>query len=95
VQKLARFVGDPYAMQLRTQFADSKGSSELAMLQAPSNDEFEQIKRAVAIMTPDEKKKACDLSDEQVQGIAQDAKADTGIIAIFINGLILENKRVL
>jgi hypothetical protein len=82
-------------MRLRRQFADSKGFSELAMLQAPSNEEFEQIKRVVAIMTPDEKKKACDLSDEQVQRIAQDAKADTGIIAIFINGLILENKRVL
>jgi len=88
-------VDDPYAMQLRRQFADSKGSSELAMLQAPTYEEFEQIKRVVAIMTLDEKKNACHLSDEQVQRIAQDAKADTGVVAIFINGLILENKRVL
>ena len=79
---------------VRTQFKDIKGSSELAMLAAPSSDELEQLKRAVAIMTPEEKQNADALTDEQIQKIAADADIDPGIFAIFINGYALHCKRV-
>ncbi len=65
------------------------------MLESPSSEEFEQLERAVAIMTPTEKENAGRLSDEQVQRIAADAKVDAGLFAIFVNGFALECKRVL
>ena len=79
---------------VRTQFRDLKGSSELAMLAAPSSAELEQLKKAVAIMTPDEKQNADTLTDDQLQKIAVDAGIDPGIFAIFINGYALHCKRV-
>jgi hypothetical protein len=92
---LAAFADDDYGRQVRRQFADIRGSSELAMLQSPSGEELEQLKRAVAIMTPGEKLAARDLTDEQVRKIADDAGVDNALFAIFINGFILECKRVL
>ena len=79
---------------VRSQFKDIKGSSELAMLAAPSSDELEQLKKAVAIMTTDEKQNADSLTDEQIQKIAVDARIDPGIFAIFVNGYALHCKRV-
>ncbi len=79
---------------IRSQFKDIEGGSELAMLAAPSTEELEQLKKAVAIMTPDEKEKADSLADEQVQRIAADAQVDPAIFAIFINGYALHCKRV-
>ena len=79
---------------MRSQFADSKGSSELAMLVSPSEEELGQLRRAVAIMTPAEKENADKLSDEEVQRIADDAKVDSGLFAIFMNGYSLTCKRV-
>jgi len=79
---------------VRSQFKDIRGSSELAMLAAPSSDELEQLKKAVAIMTTDEKQNADSLTDEQIQKIAVDARIDPGIFAIFINGYALHCKRV-
>jgi len=81
-------------MLVRSQFKDFQGSSELAMLVAPSTEELEQLKKAVAIMTPDEKNKADSLSDEQTQKIAADAQIDPANFAIFINGYALHCKRV-
>ena len=81
---------DDYGRQIRRQFRDNKGSSELAMLKSPSRDEFEQLQKAVAIMTPAEKKEAKNLNDEQIARIAADAKIDAAIFAIFINGYALE-----
>lgn len=66
----------------------------MAMLAAPSSDELEQLKKAVAIMTTDEKQNADSLTDEQIQKIAVDARIDPGIFAIFINGYALHCKRV-
>ncbi len=86
---------DEFGHRVRQQFEDIRGSSELAMLQTPSSDELAQLKKAFAIMTPAEKQNAENLTDEQVQKIADDAEIDTGIFAIFINGYILECKRVL
>jgi hypothetical protein len=79
---------------VRNQFKDLKGSSELAMLAAPSSAELEQLKKAVAIMTPEEKQNADNLTDDQIQKIAVDADTDPGIFAIFINGYALHCKRV-
>ena len=95
LQKLAVLVDDEYAQRIRQQFKDNRGSSELAMLQSPNSNELEQMKKAVAIMTPAEKENARNLNDEQIQKIAEDATIDTGLFAIFINGYILECKRVL
>ena len=86
---------DEFGHRVRQQFEDIRGSSELAMLQTPSSDELDQLEKAFAIMTPAEKQNAENLTDEQVQKIAADAEIDTGIFAIFINGYILECKRVL
>ena len=94
LEKVARFTNAAYGRQIRSQFKDIKGSSELAMLQSPSTDEIEQLKKAVAIMTPAEKENASDLTDEQIQRIAGDANIDAGVFAIFINGYNLECKRV-
>jgi len=64
------------------------------MLAAPSKEELEQLKKAVAIMTPIEKEKADTLTDEQIQKIAADAHIDPAIFAIFINGYCLHCKGV-
>jgi len=64
------------------------------MLAAPTAEELEQLKKAVAIMTPTEKQNAADLNDEQIQKIANDAQIDPANLAIFINGYILHCKRV-
>jgi len=79
---------------IRSQFKDIKGSSELAMLAAPTAEELEQLEKAVAIMTPSEKETAENLTDEQIQKIAADARIDPANLAIFINGFALHCKRV-
>jgi hypothetical protein len=80
---------------VRNQFQDIEGTSELAMLACPTSEELEQLRRAVAIMTPAEKSDIEKLSDEQVQKIAEDAGADPANFAIFINGYILHCKHLL
>lgn len=89
---VARFTGNEFGKLIRNQFKDIKGSSELAMLVAPGTEELEQLKKAVAIMTPAEKQNADSLTDEQTQRIAEDAKIDPANFAIFINGYILYSK---
>ena len=79
---------------VRKQFQDIEGASELAMLAAPSAGELEQLKKAVAIMTPAEKQNARNLTDEQTHKIADDAGIDPANFAIFINGYALHSKRV-
>ncbi len=64
------------------------------MLAAPTAEELDQLRRAVAIMTPAEKAGAETLSDEQIATIAQDAGSDPGTFAIFINGYAIACKRV-
>ncbi len=74
---------------MRQNFADNKGSAELAMLASPTSDELAQLQKAVAIMTSGEKENAEKLTDEQVIKIAEDAKIDPGMLAIFFNGYSL------
>ncbi|MBN2182849.1 MAG: hypothetical protein JW715_13135 [Sedimentisphaerales bacterium] len=64
------------------------------MLAAPSAEELGQLKKAVAIMTPSEKQNAANLTDEQIQKIAGDAGIEPANFAIFINGYVLQCKRV-
>ena len=94
LKKLAQFADSEYGKMIRNQFKDIRGGSELAMLAAPSSEELEQLKRAVAIMTPSEKEKVDSLTDEQIQRIATDAEIDPANLAIFVNGYALHCKRV-
>ena len=90
--KVARFSGNEFGKLIRSQFKDTKGTSELGILAAPTHEELEQLKKAVAIMTPAEKQNADSLTDEQTQKIADDAKIDPANFAIFINGYALCRK---
>ena len=94
LDKVATFAGHDYGRMMRQQFSDSRGASELALLVCPSTEELDQLRRAVAIMTPREKSEAVALSDEQIQRIAADAQVDPGTLAIFMNGYALYCKRV-
>ncbi len=92
LQSLEAFVDDAYGRQIRSQFQTIDGKSELAMLSSPSRDEYQQLSRAVAIMTVTEKTEATSLTDEQVERIAEDAKVDKALLAIFFNGFALKTK---
>lgn len=94
LRSMERFVDDPYARRMRSQFQTADGKSELAMLAAPMRDEFEQCRRLVAIMTPAEKQNAERLSDEQIARLADEAKADKAVAAIFLNGYALQKLNV-
>jgi hypothetical protein len=93
LQSLEAFIDDAYGRQIRSQFQTIDGKSELAMLSSPSRDEFQQLSRAVAIMTATEKTEAASLTDEQVERIAEDAKVDKAVLAIFFNGFALKTKK--
>jgi hypothetical protein len=91
--KVSRFAGSDYGRLVREQFSDNEGFSELGMLASPTPDELEQLKKAVAIMTPDEKQNAANLTDEQIHKIAADAKVEPGLLAIFLNGYALHSRK--
>jgi uncharacterized protein YbgA (DUF1722 family) len=90
LKKMGRFVDDPYARQVRTCFAGLDGRSELAVLQAPTRQEYQQLLRAVAEMTPWEKENAERLSQDRMEQIAEKAQADPALVAMFLNGYALE-----
>ncbi len=94
LEEVARFCQDEYGSRFRTQFEDTRGTSELAMLVVPTTEELQELRKAVAIMTPTERRNADHLSDEQMALIAQDARIDPANFAIFINGYALTCKRV-
>jgi hypothetical protein len=77
---------------VREQFKDNEGTSELGMLASPTPEELEQLRRAVAIMTADEKQNADKLTDEQIHKIADDATVEPGLLAIFLNGYALHHR---
>lgn len=94
LEEVARFCDDRYGNRVRGRFKDVRGTSELAMLVAPTGEELTQLRTAVAIMTPGEKQMADQLSDEQIEKIAIDAHVDPANFAIFMNGYALVCKRV-
>jgi hypothetical protein len=91
--KLAAMAGDPFGRQIREHFKDIRGSSELGMLASPTLEELDDLKKAVAIMTPTEKAGAHELSDAQVATIAADARINAAMLAIFMNGYAIERRR--
>jgi hypothetical protein len=94
LKSLERFVDDAYGRRMRSQFQTTDGKSELAMLASPTRNEYEQCCRLVGIMTADEKAGAECLSDEQVAKIAEEAKVDPAIAAIFINGFAIAKSKI-
>ena len=94
LEMVGKNVGNEYGRSFRRDFSDNRGTAELAMLASPSVEEYEQLKRAVAIMTSEEKNDAARLNDEQVHRIADDAGIDRADFAIFINGYGIHEKRV-
>jgi hypothetical protein len=94
LEEVALFCNSEYGSNVRSRFQDIRGTSELAMLAAPTSKELEELRRAVAIMTPSEKNAADRLSDEQIEKIAVDARVDPANFAIFMNGYALLCKRV-
>jgi len=94
LEEVAQFCDNRYGNRVRSRFKDVQGTSELAMLAAPTSRELEELRRAVAIMTPAEKLAADRLSDEQIERIAADARVDPANFAIFMNGYALMCKRV-
>jgi hypothetical protein len=94
LEEVARFSENEYGNRFRSRFRDIHGTSELAMLACPTAEELEELRRAVAIMTPAERQNAEKLSDEQVERIAVDAGIDRANLAIFFNGYALTCKRV-
>ncbi len=94
LKSLEAFVDNAYGKQIRRQFQGIDGSSELAMLQSPSRDEFEQLQRAVAIMTAAEKESAETMSDEQIERIAEDAVIDKAVLSIFMNGYAIKKQKL-
>lgn len=94
LEEVALFCNSEYGSNVRSRFPDLRGTSELAMLAAPTLQELEELRRAVAIMTPGEKNAADRLSDEQIEKIAVDARIDSANFAIFMNGYALLCKRV-
>jgi len=94
LEEVARFSENEYGKRFRSRFRDMRGTSELAMLACPTAEELEELRRAVAIMTPAERRDAEKLSDEQIERIAVDARIDRANLAIFFNGYALTCKRV-
>jgi hypothetical protein len=93
LERIGRFVDEPFAKQLRKQFQDNRGASELAVLQSPSRDEYQQLCRLTAVMTPQEKSEADKLTDQQVRKLSDDARVDPALAAIFFNGFVLELRK--
>ncbi len=94
LEEVARFSENEYGNRFRSRFRDMRGTSELAMLACPTAEELQELRRAVAIMTPAERQNAETLSDEQIERIAADARIDRANLAIFFNGYALTCKRV-
>jgi len=82
-----------FGRRFRRQFRDARGTAELAMLAAPSEDEYQDFRRTVAAMTDQEKQHVQDLGDEQIQDIARRGHADGGNVSIFLNGYVLARRQ--
>ncbi len=92
LEYVGQFCESRYGLQFRSQFRDKRGTAELAMLASPTKEEYEQLKRAVAIMTDQEKKDPENMTEQQIKDIADTIGADCGNVTIFINGFVLARK---
>ena len=89
---VGQFRQNEYGRRFRGQFCDQRGTAELGMLAAPSEQEYEELARAVKAMTAAEKAAPEKLGNEQIKDIARTAGADCGNVSIFINGYVLARK---
>ncbi|ARN55693.1 hypothetical protein [Sedimentisphaera salicampi] len=95
LEQVTSLQGDSFGLMVRRQFSDIlSGASELAALACPTQQEAEDLRKAVAIMTESEKKDAENLGDEKIRAISEDAGIDEALLSIFINGYALYCKRV-
>ena len=93
LEYVGRGRGDAFGKRYRNQFRDRRGTAELAMLAAPNEEEFEDFRRVVEVMTEDEKANVELLGDEQIRELAQRVQADTANVSIFINGYVLAKRK--
>ena len=92
LDQIGRFRQSRFGRQFRNQFRDTRGTSELAMLKAPTEDEFRQLCKIAEVMADSEKVKPELLDDNDIEDIASRAQCDRGIAAILINGFVLAQK---
>ncbi len=90
---VGRFCGHAFGRQFRQQFADHRGTAELAMLASPSREEYESFVRVVASMTPEEKSSPETLNDLDIQEIARRANVEPALAGLFVNGFVLARKK--
>ena len=93
LQQIGRCRGDAFGRRFRQQFADNRGTAELGLLAAPSEEEYAALSRAVEIMTEQEKADPGALTEQQLNDIAASADIDRGCLQIFLNGYELAQKR--
>ena len=72
-----------------------RGTAEIAMLAAPSQQEYDEFQRILEAMTKEEKAHPDTFTDEQIQDIAHRAKAESANVGIFINGYVLTNRNLI
>jgi len=94
LEYVGRLRHSPFGRRFRRQFRDTRGTAELAMLAAPSEQEYADFRRVVAAMTAAEKAAPETLTDEEIQALAERAGAEPAHAAIFINGYVLQRKKV-
>lgn len=90
---VARGKEDAFGKRYRSQFRDRRGTAELAMLAAPSEEEYDDFRRAVEEMTENEKENVEQLNEEQIRRIAQRCGANLANVNIFINGYVLAKRK--
>ena len=95
LQRVGQCREQSFGKRFRSQFQDTQGTAEIAMLAAPSQQEFEEFQRILAVMTEEEKLHTDLLGDEQIQEIAQLAKVEPANVGIFINGFVLNNRHLI
>ncbi len=93
LEEIGRFRQSSFGLRFRQQFRDIRGTAELAMLKAPSQEEYEQLCKVAAVMAPSEKSEPELLDDNDISNIAARAQVDRGMAAILINGFVLARKR--
>ena len=94
LEYVGRFRQSGFGRAFRSQFRDTRGTAELAMLASPSEEEYDDFRRAVEAMTEKEKSHLEKLTDQQIREIAQRAQVDCGNVSIFVNGYVLACKNV-
>jgi hypothetical protein len=93
LEQVGQCCGSAFGLRYRKQFRDNRGTAELAMLAAPSREEYQDFCRVVEAMTEQEKGKPEDLSDQQMDDIAKTAGIEKGNLQIFINGFLLAKRK--